>query len=371
MNNSERRTDNPRPVEEQTRLIRAAVEQVSDSVMITTADLERPGPRIVYVTPAYTKMTGYTAAEVLGKSPRILQGPKTSRAVLADLRHTLNQGQSFRGEIINYRKDRSEYVVELLIDPVRDANGQITHWVTVQQDITERKRAEETLLQAERLAAIGSAMAGLSHESRNALQRSEACLAILADEVRDQPVAMDLIARIRRAQDELHQLYEDVREYAAPIRLNPQLCHLGEILQETWGTLEFKRAGRNVHLHEEASGVDQCCEVDEFAVRQIFRNILDNSLAACQDPVAIDVIFNEAELDGRAAVQISLRDNGPGLTDEQRRRIFDEFYTTKTHGTGLGMAIASRLVAAHRGRISVGSGLSRGAEIVVVFPRRQ
>jgi DNA-binding NtrC family response regulator len=85
----------------------------------------------------------------------------------------------------------------------------------------ELKAAQQRALQAERLAAIGEAMTGLVHESRNALQRSQAALARLARRVKDRPEALDLIALVQKAQDDLHQLYEEVREYAAPIRINP------------------------------------------------------------------------------------------------------------------------------------------------------
>lgn len=353
------------------RLVKAAVEHVSYAVLITTADVAPPGPQIVYVTPAFTRMTGYAADEIIGKTPRVLQGPNTDRMVLDRLRDELLAGNSFRGELINYRKDRSQYLVAVAIDPVRDASGEITHWVAVQQDITERKRAEETLAHAERLAAIGTAMAGLSHESRNALQRAQVSLDVLAEYCAAQPAALSRITEIRQAQDELFQLYEEIREFAAPVRLDFQTCYLDNILHDTWITLALRREGRTIWFREEKNGIDLQCEVDEFAVRQVLRNIIENSLAACRDPVEIDVLFSEAELDGREAVQISLRDNGPGFTEEQRRRAFDEFYTTKTHGTGLGMAIVKRFVDGHGGTVAVGAGPHPGAEILVTLPRKQ
>ena len=95
----------------------------------------------------------------------------------------------------------------------------------------------------------------------------------------------------------------------------------------------------------------------------MFRNILENALAACRDPVEITVVCSEADAEGPARVRIAVRDNGPGLNPEQRQRIFEPFFTTKTKGTGLGMAIAKRIVEAHGGRIAVGTGSAPGAEI--------
>ena len=127
------------------RLLGAAVEQSTESILITDAELSRPGPRILFVNPAFTRMTGYTAAEVLGKTPRLLQGEKSDAATLRRLRETLARGETFAGETINYRKDGTEFNMEWQISPIRDAAGKITHFVAIQHDVTERNRAERAL----------------------------------------------------------------------------------------------------------------------------------------------------------------------------------------------------------------------------------
>ncbi|AWN51407.1 HWE histidine kinase domain-containing protein [Methylobacterium sp. 17Sr1-1] len=129
--------------EPDTRLLQAAVEASGEAVVITSADLDEPGPSIEYVNPAFTRMTGYGADEVLGRTPRLLQGSGTERAVLDRMRATLVAGEEFQGEAVNYRKDGSAYIVEWLITPVRDGDGRISHWVSVQRDVTERRRGED------------------------------------------------------------------------------------------------------------------------------------------------------------------------------------------------------------------------------------
>lgn len=111
--------------------------------MITSAELDEPGPRIEYANPAFTRMTGYEAAEVLGRSPRLLRGSGTDRAVLNQLRASLEAGEPAHCEAVNYRKDGSTYVVEWLITPVRETDGRITHWVSAQRDITDRRAFED------------------------------------------------------------------------------------------------------------------------------------------------------------------------------------------------------------------------------------
>lgn len=127
-------------------LLESAVRNDYDSILITDLDLNPPGPNIVYVNDGFEKMTGYTRDEVIGKSPRILQGEKTDPKVLAKLRKSLETGNSFFGQAINYRKDGSEFVNQWDIHPLVDKDGKITHWVSYQHDITERKRAEQKLV---------------------------------------------------------------------------------------------------------------------------------------------------------------------------------------------------------------------------------
>jgi signal transduction histidine kinase len=253
--------------------------------------------------------------------------------------------------------------------PLLDEHGRSRGAVGAFLDVTERKLAQERLLQTERLAAIGQMMTGLAHESGNALARSRACLEMLNLEVEDRPDALDLVSRTLLAQDHLQQLYEEVRGYAAPLKLERESLNLQGIWRQAWSTLELLRKGRDVSLFEAIDGVDLNCSVDLFRLQQVFRNILENALAACRDPVEITITCAEVSLKGRPAVQVTVRDNGPGLNPEQRRRIFEPFFTTKTKGTGLGMAIAKRIIDAHGGRIAVGNGGTSGAEVVLTLPR--
>ncbi|MCL1467673.1 PAS domain S-box protein [Argonema galeatum] len=131
---------------ERLRLLESVVVNANDAVVITeAAPIEEPGPRIIYVNDAFTRMTGYTQQEVLGKTPRILQGPKSDRTALNKLRTALENWQPSVVELINYRKDGSQFWVELSVVPVGDETGWYTHWIAIERDITDRKRSEEAL----------------------------------------------------------------------------------------------------------------------------------------------------------------------------------------------------------------------------------
>lgn len=120
---------------------------------------------------------------------------------------------------------------------------------------------------------------------------------------------------------------------------------------------------------ESVSADDSVCPVDRHAIEQVYRNVFENAVAAAPDPGEVCVEARDAVANAVPAVEVSIRDNGPGMTAEQRARVFEPFYTTKTHGTGLGMPVARRIVEAHGGQIGVGDPPAGGAEILMTLPR--
>jgi PAS domain S-box-containing protein len=233
------------------------------------------------------------------------------------------------------------------------------------RDVTERKRAEQRALQAERLAAIGETMTALVHESRNALQRSYACLEMLALEVEDRPEAMDLVARTQRAQDQLRHLYEEVRQWAAPVNVCRQKTDLSVVWREAWQhVIQVNRKG--VALQENLECTPFCL-ADRSMLGQVFRNIFENAVEVSSDQGVVELHCLNGEGTGKDELRITIRDAGPGLSAEQQARMFEPFYTTKSKGTGLGMAIAQRIIHAHQGQIAASS--PHGAQIELTLPK--
>ncbi len=344
--------------------MRAILENAVDGIIT----IDRVG-QIESFNPAAERMFGYPAVEVIGRNVSLLMPSPDREQHDEYLARYLRTGErriiGIGREVTARRKDGSAFPVDLSVSEVFD-DGSL--FMGIVRDITEKKLAEERAMQSQRLAAIGQMVTGLAHESRNALQRSQACLELLALELEGQPQALALVARAQKAQDHLHHLYEEVRGYAAPLKLHFKPCDLSEIWHETWSHLEMMRKDRDVTLRQEAS-IDLECQVDRHAIAQVFRNVLENAIVACREPGEIVIRAMASVLNGAPAVCVSFRDNGPGLNAEQRKRIFDPFYTTKTQGTGLGMAIAKRIVDSHAGRIEVGNP-PEGAEVLVTLPRQ-
>jgi PAS domain S-box-containing protein len=153
------------------RLFVEAIERAADSFLVTEAEpTDLPGPRISYVNDAFTQMTGFAREEVIGETPRILQGPRTDRAALHRIRVALESWQPVREELINYRKDGSEFWVDISIFPIANEAGWYTHWVSIQRDTTQQnlvrqqleesesrlRRREYELSEAQRIACLGT-----------------------------------------------------------------------------------------------------------------------------------------------------------------------------------------------------------------------
>lgn len=337
--------------------LRAVFENALDGILISDSQA-----RLVEVNPAACSILGYSRDELLARSLGDLLRPACGD-FKQHWQSFLAAGKQVAQQTM-VRKDES--AIEVEYQAVANFLPGL-HLASI-RDITARKQAEERARHAERLAAIGETMTGLVHEGRNALQRSKACLEMLALEVEDRPAALDLVARVQRAQEDLHRLYEEVRQYAAPINLERESCNLSELWRETWAHLAHLRTDSALVLHESVAG-DPTCEVDRFTIGQVFRNIFENAIQFSPADGRLAIHCRETGLEGRPAVQCSIRDEGPGMTRQQRARIFEPFFTTKAKGTGLGMAIAQRIVQSHGGTIQVADRDGPGAEIIITLPK--
>ncbi len=276
-------------VQRQTRILRSVLDTITDAVMV----VDEHG-HVALFNPAVRRLVGPV---VVGAGPQ--DWPQRGIAYHSDGRtpctpEQLVLARALRGEqiadaeeLMRRPKHRGEAWISASASPLRDEHGALAGAVIVWRDITERKRGEEKLLQSERLAAIGQMMTGLAHESGNALARSQSCLEMLTWEVEDRPEALEMIKRMQKAQDDLKQLYEEVRGYAAPVKLELDDWDVSGVWRQAWDNLAVARRGRDAQLSAETGGIDLHCAIDPFRLEQVFRNMLENSLAACADPVRI------------------------------------------------------------------------------------
>ncbi len=252
--------------------------------------------------------------------------------------------------------------------PSDDSNSANLCQLLVGHDITDLVEAQRRDVQQERLAAIGQTMAGLAHESRNAFQRSQAALETLGLELDDKPDALLLVERIQRANDHLLHLYQEVLQFAKPVRLDLRTCQLVDVATTT--CQHIVQAG---HCLSEKLQIIEAAKVpavtlDPYAVEQIMRNLIENALAVVPDGDQVLICISPTWQGGVPAVRVEVRDTGPGIAEEYRNRIFEPFFSTRSRGTGLGLPIARRLAEAHGGTLRLESS-PLGTTAVLELPQ--
>ncbi|NJD88630.1 MAG: PAS domain-containing protein [Betaproteobacteria bacterium] len=354
----------------------AALDVADDGIVIS--DATRPDAPIVYVSPSFERLVGYSADEILGTNCRMVQGPGTDRETVKQIAIALQQGKVFQGEILNYRKDGTPFWNFLRIAPIRDASGKVTHHVGTQSDVTElhlsREREHElrdTVAHAARVRTVAALGASLAHEVNQPLAaivaNAEAALRFLASrdtgEVRE---ALEAIREdARRAGEIILRAHRLVRKQ--PVAAEP--VDAGRIAAEV---LEFTRVRLR---HARVASTLDCPEslppvtADPVQLYQAVLNLVLNAIEAMEDNPARAArtlrIALRAERDG---VRLSVTDSGHGADDATLKRMAQTFHTTKDRGTGLGLLVTRSLVEAHGGRLDVARNRGRGLTFTIHLP---
>jgi PAS domain S-box-containing protein len=362
---------------ESLRLLQAAMQQSGESVMITTANLELPGPEIIFVNPAFTKLTGYAAEEVIGKTPRIFQGPNTKRAVLDGVRAHLTEGKDFRFDVVNYRKDGSQFVLACHIAPIRGENGEITHYIDFQADATERNKAAAALQQAKDEAeranrAKSEFLSRMSHELRTPLHAILGFAQLLEMDGRN-PSDTESATQIVRAGNHLLGLINEVLDMARAetgnLPLVSEPVSVQEALEETLSLMRPLAAEHKVEL--EMLRADCGGEVlsSPRRFRQIILNLVSNAVKFNRKGGTVAI---SCEPMGER-MRIKVADTGLGISPENLTKLFVPFERLDVgdgtvEGTGLGLSLSKHLIEAMGGKIGVESVLGQGTTFWVELP---
>jgi signal transduction histidine kinase len=229
-------------------------------------------------------------------------------------------------------------------------------------------RLKRQRAQTARLVAIGLSVADFTHECRNEMVSLKMGLELLENLLPQETETLEIIGYMKNSEIRLHRLFEDIREYAGPVNLDLAQNQLSETWRRAWQSLRPARGERDAEIEEMGNGLDLVTRVDKFRLEQVFRNLFDNSLAACRDPVRIKVDCSQVKLNHLSQIRIHVRDNGPGLSIEQTQNVFEPFFTSKSNGTGLGMVISKRIVESHGGTMTAGNSGGGGAEFIIILP---
>ena len=356
-----------------------ALEAAANAMIITN----REGA-IEWANPAFTAISGYSLAEAIGQSPgRLLKSGKHEPAFYHGMWKTIAAGNVWHGEVINRRKDGGFFTEEMTITPMRSGTGEITHFIAVKQDITQRKSLEAQLFQAQKMEAVGLLAGGVAHDFNNVLAVVLMYVGLLQDEPalgRDiRSSLIQLEKEVRRGASLTRQLLTFSRQQA----MEPTLLNLNSVVAGLIKMLHRLLSEQIAITHERPDAV-LLTEADEGMLEQVVMNLCINARDAMprggELKLTVDaVVFTadspryHAEVRSGCFLRLAISDTGSGMDTMTLQRIFVPFFTTKEvgKGTGLGLAIVHGIIKQHRGWIEVESALGQGTTFRVFLPQSE
>ncbi len=349
---------------EELHLNRRIFRSVSSGISVARADLtDQP---LIYVNPAFEVMTGYTFEEAQGKNCRFLQGEERDQPGLTIIREALAARREVTAILRNYRKDGTFFWNELSLSPIRNRDGQVTHIVGIQNDVTARIEFEAALRESEKLAAVGRLAASIAHEINNPLEAVTNLLYLARHDLE--------VPRIRGylelADKELHRVSlitsQSLRFYRQSTK--PQAVRPADILESVLDLYHGKIDNARVHV-ECRQRMTESIVCLESEVRQVISNLIRNALDAMAGMGGRLLVRSRETTDwpsGARGALITVADTGTGISPDTMKNLFKAFFTTKgVSGTGLGLWVSSEIIKRHHGRLLVRSSQVPGASYTV------
>ena len=364
-----------------------AIEQTAVSIVITDAS-----GTIEYVNPFFTRITGYSEGEVLGQNPRLLKSEFTPPQVHAELWETITRGEIWRGELTNRRKDGTFFLERVTIAPVKDHNAQITHYISVNEDITALRAEEERhahleqqLARANKMETLGTLAGGIAHDFNNLLTSILGYTEIAGQNLPalgpDHP-ARSSLDHVLQAGNRAADLVRRILAFSRNHPVARQSLRLDRLVAES---LPILRPSLPATLDLVFDDTSQGATVlgDPAQLQQVVMNLCTNSahaIGGAKGRITIALrridITNPFPVEGGALsagpyLLLQVCDTGPGVPREMIHHIFEPFFTTKEagRGTGLGLSIVLATVLNHNGAIAVESQLGAGCAFSVYLPR--
>lgn len=350
-----------------------AVEQSPVSILITSTAGE-----IEYVNPSFCEMTGYAVDEVIGRNPRFLNSGQTTTDEYRKLWDTISKGGIWRGVFRNKAKSGELFWLSSTVCPVHDQLGEITHFISISEDITDARKKESMLTQAMKLEAIGRMTDGISHDFNNLLTIIQGNLKFLGEDLEsDDEEHFELIEDALSAAQDGTELIKRLLAFSRRQELDVQILNLNDNLVAMERLL--KRSVPEISIELQLDSDVGNALVDANRLESAVLNMVTNARDAMPDGGKIVIstsqeIVNETHRDDGLSlgsyVVLTVTDNGVGMDEETRKKAVEPFFTTKPieAGTGLGLTMVQDFVQQCGGELRIESTQNVGTTIRMFLP---
>jgi PAS domain S-box-containing protein len=352
--------------DQERRRLAAAVEQATDGITIMA-----PDGWVQYVNPAFSNISGFSREEVLDRRLSQLVRSRDSERLYPQIMQRLSKGLPWTGTTRTWRKDRTPYMEESTLFPIKDADGELVNIVAIQRDVTEKKRMESIIQSANLMDNLGYIFTGLRHEIGNPLNSLKMSLTVLFKNLSTFPPerVAEFLARGLDEVTRMEYLLKAFKNFSLYDSPEITTVSLSDFMTKFAGLIrdDFLQRGIRIVTHHIDASLHAA--VDTRMLHQVLLNLMTNAADALTDNPAprIDVHVRRSS----AWIQVSVRDNGAGMTAEEQGRIFTPFFTTKSKGTGLGMVIVRKMLLKMNAAIRVESEKGLGTTVVIDLPEAQ
>jgi PAS domain S-box-containing protein len=366
--------------EEELKLRERALDAAANGVIISRADADQP---IVYCNPAFERITGYPPEEVLGRNCRFLQNDDRDQPALTAMREAFAEGRPFSGLLRNYRKSGELFWNQCSIAPVHDGHGRISHFVGIQQDVTEHQRHEAELRHAWQAAEVANKaksefLAMMSHELRTPLNAINGFSEMMERGVfgpLGDPHYAEYAQHIHSSGEYLLALINDVLDMskieAGKMTLNEEYISLYEAAETALGLVSERASNHSLLLVSRLQPDLPEVLADMRAIKQVLLNLLSNAIKFTPPGGRVELTIRT---DADGSIVLSVCDTGIGISPDDQDAVMEPFrqannrLSTEREGTGLGLSLVKALVELHGGSIHLESRLDEGTTVGVRLP---
>jgi PAS domain S-box-containing protein len=333
---------------------------------VNPTQITNPEGKIIYVNPAYVKISGYTREELIGKNPSILNSGKHGKDFWKRVWSKILTGQQWVGQVQNKRKNGELFYTELVISPIIDEQKKVIGFLGAHRDITEQKNLERQVVRSQKMETFGTLAAGIAHEVGNPLTSISSLVQLVQRQSTDDFVQ----EKLELAKNQINRISKILRElvdFSRPSTHDVKDVSVNLIIREALNIVQYGKKSRStafdVALEENLAMVYAVPD----QLLQVYLNILMNAVDACEGKQGHILVSSASRGD---CVEAVFKDNGSGISEKNLAKLFDPFFTTKEvgKGTGLGLWVSLGIVRNFGGDIFVESEEGKSTTFIVRLP---